>query len=160
MKIDAINGSEPSIEGEDVRNTLINFYSAFNGRDRARVIDAWCKQRPITMSNPLGGVKQGHEEIEQVYQRIFDGPMQVFVEFYDINIDISDQMFCAAGRERGMITIDNDEMPLAIRTSRIFVKEDGVWRHLHHHGSIDDPDMLARYRNIASAAQNSIKEQA
>jgi len=24
------------------------------------------------------------------------------------------------------------------------------WRQLHHHGSIDDPDMLARYQNFVA----------
>ena len=35
---------------------------------------------------------------------------------------------------------------LAIRTSRIFRLMDGRWQQVHHHGSIDDPDLLSRYQ--------------
>lgn len=35
---------------------------------------------------------------------------------------------------------------LAIRTSRIYRKAGGRWRQIHHHGSVEDPDLLARYR--------------
>jgi hypothetical protein len=33
-----------------------------------------------------------------------------------------------------------------IRTSRWFVKMRGVWRQLHHHGSIEEPALLAEYQ--------------
>jgi hypothetical protein len=33
-----------------------------------------------------------------------------------------------------------------IRTSRWFKLADGRWRQLHHHGSIEDADLLARYQ--------------
>ena len=33
-----------------------------------------------------------------------------------------------------------------IRISRIFRRVDGRWRQIHHHGSIDDADLLARYQ--------------
>ncbi|WP_255516532.1 hypothetical protein [Geobacter sp. FeAm09] len=35
---------------------------------------------------------------------------------------------------------------MAIRTSRIFRLMEGRWRQVHHHGSNDDPDLLASYR--------------
>ena len=42
---------------------------------------------------------------------------------------------------------NSHSMRLAIRTSRIFRKDaDGTWRQVHHHGSIDDPQMLAAYQ--------------
>jgi hypothetical protein len=33
-----------------------------------------------------------------------------------------------------------------LATSRYFRRADGTWRQHHHHGSIDDPEALARYQ--------------
>lgn len=35
---------------------------------------------------------------------------------------------------------------LALRTSRVYRRMDGRWRQIHHHGSIEDPALLARYQ--------------
>jgi hypothetical protein len=53
-----------------------------------------------------------------------------------------------AGRERGEFTRDGVTVPLAIRTTRVFQYFGGElgWRQVHHHGSVDDPEALARYR--------------
>jgi hypothetical protein len=51
------------------------------------------------------------------------------------------------GRERGHFRCGDTELTLAIRTSRIFKKCEGRWRQVHHHGSIEDPELLARYQS-------------
>ena len=98
------------------------------------------------MSNPLGGVKRGWREIEEVYKRIFNGPAQVYVEYYDYSIYQTEMMFCAVGKERGYFKRGDIEIDLAIRTSRTYILIDGHWRQLHHHGSIDNPELLASYQ--------------
>jgi predicted glycosyltransferase involved in capsule biosynthesis len=37
-------------------------------------------------------------------------------------------------------------MDLKIRTSRLFQLIGGRWRQFHHHGSVEDPELLARYQ--------------
>lgn len=60
--------------------------------------------------------------------------------------EISD-LFYVVGRERGELGVSGQPMKLAIRTSRIFRRDpDGRWLQVHHHGSIDDPQMLAAYQ--------------
>ena len=98
------------------------------------------------MSNPLGGVKRGWPEIQVVNERIFHGPAEVYVEYYDYSLHQTDEMFVAVGRERGYFKLGEQGLDLAIRTSRIYQKLGGQWRQLHHHGSIDVPDDLARYQ--------------
>jgi hypothetical protein len=41
---------------------------------------------------------------------------------------------------------------MAIRTSRFFRLVDGQWRQQHHHGSIDDPALLAAYQAAVGVA--------
>jgi hypothetical protein len=55
------------------------------------------------------------------------------------------------GRERGQLTANATTVELAIRTSRLFRRVGSPWRQIHHHGSIEDPDMLARYQTVVRA---------
>jgi len=41
---------------------------------------------------------------------------------------------------------DKERMNLAIRTSRIYRMSNGKWRQIHHHGSIENPKLLAIYQ--------------
>jgi len=42
-------------------------------------------------------------------------------------------------------------MALDIRTSRIYAKENGRYKQLHHHGSITDAKLLDTYQQLVMA---------
>jgi ketosteroid isomerase-like protein len=141
-----ITGRE-SLTGRDAALVaLIRFYQAFNARDRAAMEANWHNGGDIAMDNPLGGIKRGWTEIGAVYERLFAGPARVVVEFYDYTLHRTPEMFYAVGRERGHFERDGETIELAIRTSRVFRHIAGAWRQVHHHGSIDDPELPARYQ--------------
>ncbi len=125
---------------------LVQFYCAFNQRDMTMMEANWAQSEEIAMDNPLGGIKRGWAEIKAVYERIFSGAAQVYVEYYDYTIHVTPEMFYTVGRERGYFRLGDNELKLAIRTSRIFQKVSGRWRQVHHHGSIDDPKLLEQYQ--------------
>ena len=130
---------------------LTEFYFAFNHRDIKTMSDNWLDAPDVAMSNPLGGIKRGWEEIRTVYERIFNGTAKVYVEYYDYNIVQAGSMFCAIGRERGWFRKEGEEISLAIRTSRIYMLHQGRWRQVHHHGSVDEPQLLERYQKAVRA---------
>ncbi|MFC1574104.1 YybH family protein, partial [Candidatus Latescibacterota bacterium] len=107
----------------------------------------WHQSDDIAMDNPLGGIKRGWNEVREVYEKIFNGPAEVYVEYYDYTINETDAMFYAVGRERGYFRLGEDDIKLAIRTSRIFKRVDGLWKQVHHHGSIENPHLLERYQS-------------
>lgn len=125
---------------------LSEFYDAFNSRDLRKMTKNWAQTDEVVMDNPLGGIKRGWEEIRSVYERIFNGTARVYVEFYDYTIHEGKEIFYAVGRERGEFRIGETTIKLTIRTSRIYKFMDGQWRQVHHHGSIDDPELLAQYQ--------------
>lgn len=148
MKTEIINGSEsysPQVGPEDA---LSEFYDAFNNRKLSLMKNNWLQSEESRMCNPLGGIMKGWDQIEGVYKRIFEGQAEVYVEFYDFNIQSSETYFHAVGRERGFFKVENDKLNLHIRTSRIFKKINNTWKQVHHHGSIDDPSLLARYQGL------------
>ncbi|MBI5888986.1 MAG: nuclear transport factor 2 family protein [Deltaproteobacteria bacterium] len=141
-----ITGSEEQGGLTPPFQALVQFYCAFNRGDIAMMEKNWANNSEIAMDNPLGGIKRGWNEIRPVYERIFNGPAEVYVEYYDYTIHQTMEMFCAVGRERGYFRLGGKDVKLAIRTSRIFQKIAGQWRQVHHHGSIDDPQLLAAYQ--------------
>ena len=141
-----ITGSESKQDLAKPIKALSVFYEAFNNRDLEKMANSWAQTDEIAMDNPVGGIKRGWEEIKAVYERIFNGKARVYVEFYDYTIHQQGEMFYAVGRERGEFRIGETVVDLAIRTSRIFQLMEGQWRQVHHHGSIDEPELLARYQ--------------
>ncbi|MDD3530171.1 MAG: nuclear transport factor 2 family protein [Gallionellaceae bacterium] len=133
---------------------LAEFYRAFNGRDLDLMRQNW-QQDECVLANPLGGLRRGWEEIEPLYARLFAGAARVWVEFYDYTLHEGGDLFVAAGRERGHFTLGDLRIDLAIRTSRTYRKSAGRWRQIHHHGSIEDPDLLARYQSAVMAGPDT-----
>lgn len=87
------------------------------------------------------------------YERLFSTKANFSFEFWDYTLHRSGDIFWVVGRERGRLTVNGETLELAIRTSRLFRRVDGRWRQIHHHGSIEDPDMLAAY--LAAVRRNA-----
>ncbi len=146
---EAITGSEQGAPYGPLV-ALSEFYRAFNGRDMDAVATNWEDGDDIAMDNPLGGIKRGRKEIMAVYSRIFGGTARVYVEFYDYTIHEHGDIFYAVGRERGSFTRGDTKIEMVIRTSRIFRRQDGRWQQVHHHGSIENPQLLEAYQKAVA----------
>ena len=146
-----ITGREPITDASTPYSALANFYSAFNQQHFDLMKSNWLQSEEASMCNPLGGIKRGWREIKEVYTKIFRGPARVYVAFYDYSLHVRETMFVAGGRERGIIEINGVKMDLAIRTTRIYLLHEQQWKQLHHHGSMDDPKLLAKYQSVLSS---------
>lgn len=138
-----ITGAEPADPTHPI-GALAEFYRAFNGRDLALMRENWQPDECV-LDNPLGGIRRGWAEIEPLYAKLFAGRARVWVEFYDFSLHPGQDLFCAAGRERGLFEKDGQRLHLAIRTSRLYRFDGARWRQIHHHGSIDDAGLLSTY---------------
>jgi hypothetical protein len=127
------------------KQALVQFYKALNGRDLALMEQNWDSSADAVMDNPLGGIKRGWAAIRRTYEELFSTRATFSFEFWDYTLHRDGNVFWAVGRERGQLIVDGDTLDLAIRTTRVFRWTTDRWRQVHHHGSIEDPDMLARY---------------
>jgi ketosteroid isomerase-like protein len=142
-----VTGAEDCADQRESRQALAQFYRALDARDLALMQQNWTDSAEAAMDNPLGGIRRGWSEIRPVYEKLFASKGAYRFEFHDYTLHEAGDIFYVVGRERGEIETNGRAMPLAIRTSRIFRREaDGKWRQTHHHGSMDDPQMLARYQ--------------
>lgn len=141
-----IRGEEDLGDLAQPEQALAQFYKAFSERNLAMMQENWDNSDDAVLDNPLGGIRRGWPEIRKMYERIFGSTAKVSVKFYDYTLVKEGNVFWAAGRERGSFTKDTLTLPLAIRTSRVFRRQEGRWRQVHHHGSIEDPQLLAAYQ--------------
>jgi ketosteroid isomerase-like protein len=142
-----ITGRENSEDQREAIQALAQFYRALNSRDLALMQQNWANSVESAMDNPLGGIKRGWSEIKPIYEKLFASKGTYLFEFYDYTMHESNELFYVVGRERGELDVSGHLIKLAIRTSRIFRRDpDGRWLQVHHHGSIDDPQMLASYQ--------------
>jgi SnoaL-like domain len=77
------------------------------------------------------------------------------VALHEATLQHHAEVFVATGRERGELVRGGDRFDLTIRTSRVYRWTDGRWRQIHHHGSMDDADLLARYQRFVGRASGA-----
>jgi ketosteroid isomerase-like protein len=142
-----VTGREYNGDQREAIQALAQFYLALNTRDIEMMRRNWADSAETAMDNPLGDIKRGWDEIRTTYEKLFDSKGTYRFEFYDYTLHEVGDLFYVVGRERGELDLSARPMKLAIRTSRLFRRDtDTRWRQVHHHGSIDDPQMLATYQ--------------
>jgi ketosteroid isomerase-like protein len=142
----AITGKEDLGDLSRPEQALAQFYRALNSRDSKTMQQNWDNSVEAAMDNPLGGIRRGWDQIKEVYARLFQTAAEYQFEFWDFTLHIAGDVFWAVGRERGRLELKDNRLDLAIRTTRIFRRADGRWRQIHHHGSIEEPEMLQAYQ--------------
>ncbi len=146
VKQSPVTGREPKEQLTPQMRALAEFYQALNDRDMQLMKRNWAQTDDAVMDNPVGGIKRGWGEIKAVYAQIFSDPEAFWFEFYDYSYHEAGDVFYVVGRERGEYRAGGVTLHMAIRTTRLFRLIAGQWRQVHHHGSIDDAELLARYQ--------------
>lgn len=147
-----ISGNEAVDDPAGPLAALVAFYRAFNAGDLDALARSWLGGDEPSMSNPIGGIRRGWPEIRDGYARLFAGAARVRVAFHDFTTHGDDRACLFVGREKGICESPSGTLALRFRTTRWFVRRDGVWRQLHHHGSIEEPALLAAYQTAIFGA--------
>ena len=150
-----ITGAEIRAEDGGALDALIGFYGAFNDRNLEGLAVNWMEGQAPSMDNPIGGIRRGWPSIREGYETLFRAPARVRVVFHDFSSQGDSDWHLFVGREKGQCQTPTATIDLHIRTTRWFIKSKGVWRQLHHHGSIDEPILLAAYQRAILGATAS-----
>jgi hypothetical protein len=143
-----ITGKEPNIDPSEPFGALADYYRAFNNRNIQLMALNWSDCDEVSMESPLGGTQNGWTRISRIYQKLFRGTTVVTLELQDYSIHEVGETVLAVGRERGCCLNDSIALDLTIRSSRWFRQICGRWRQFHHHGSIDDANLLGRLQGL------------
>lgn len=147
-----ITGTETQARDGGPLDALIGFYRAFNCGDVDGLAASWAEGEAPSMDNPIGGIRRGWPSICDGYSKLFQGPARIRVAFHDFTSQGGDGWHIFVGREKGQCCTPSATVDLRIRTTRWFVKVDGRWRQLHHHGSFEEPALLAAYQRVIFGA--------
>ena len=148
-----VTGREQIDDTEQPLHALVQFYRALHSRDLVLMERNWDASPEAAMDNPLGGIKRGWSEIRGTYERLFASPWEYSFPFWDYTLHRAGDVFWVVGRERGRLTRGEQVIVVPIRTTRLFRRADGRWRQIHHHGSVEEPAVLARYLEAVRQAR-------
>jgi len=105
---------------------------------------------PITGREDLGDVREPRQALAQFYRALNSRDLVLLAENWEQSSD------AAMDNPLGGIKRGWDEIravyerifrgPARLRTTRIFRRAGDGWRQVHHHGSIEDPALLAAYQ--------------
>lgn len=137
------------------RAALETFYYGFNTPDLSALRHVWAPDEHVLLCNPIGGRTVGIEAITALYSRLLLSSDSVWVELSDIIEYRTAESVQFAGREHGAFSIAGEEVTLVIRTTRAFHYRGAAegWRQVHHHGSIDNPELLAAYQRAVRTSR-------
>lgn len=136
LNILTINGREKAPLSPEYQ-ALSDYYNALNNGDIVKMKDNWCKEMPVVFTSPLGGIIRSYKDVMASHAELFNSPIQIDVEYYDIEVNNFENGFSSVGRERGTMNINGESIDVGFRTSRLFVKEKGEYKQVHHHGSFE-----------------------
>ena len=151
-RLTEVTGREAPSGNGDALDALIDFYRAFNAHDLDGLAANWEQGDAPSMDNPMGGIRRGWKSISEGYVKLFGGPAIVQVMFHDFTSQGGDDWHLFVGRELGTCTTPQQRIEVRFRTTRWFTRRDGRWRQLHHHGSIEEPGLLAAYQTTILGA--------
>lgn len=147
-----ITGRETRAGDGGPLDALIDFYRRFNAKDLDGLAASWVDGDAPSMDNPIGGIRRGWPAIRDGYSKLFNGPATVHVTFHDFTSQGGRDWHLFVGREKGICRTPTVSLELRFRTTRWFIETNGVWRQLHHHGSIEEPTLLADYQRAILGA--------
>ena len=141
-----ITGQEELENPQHPLNAVIAYYNAFNARDVETVANNWAKKYSIAMVNPTGGIRRNWNAVKEYYKKLMDDKVRIYLEIHDLKYHQFESIFYIEGRERGSVESGTDQLGLKLRTSRIYKLFEEGWEQIHQHASIDDAELLERYK--------------
>lgn len=129
---------------------LSDYYNALNNANINKMKENWSKEMPVVFTSPLGGIIRSYDHVISAHDELFNAPIQIDVEYYDIEINYFDNGFASVGRERGVMIINGESIEVGFRTSRLFVKEADGYKQVHHHGSFENFEIQSKIMQTLS----------
>lgn len=114
-----------------VREVNAAFYAAFEARDLDQMSDVWEHTDRVTVVHPGWPILSGWASVSASWFALFDGPQRLQFIVTDERVELADGTAWVTCNEN---LIDTDGTQ-AIAATNVFVRADGRWRMVHHHGS-------------------------
>ena len=107
------------------------FYEAFEARDLDAMSDIWEHSDRVSCTHPGWAVLRGWGAVAASWLAMFQGPQQIQFILTDEHVEVDGDL--------GWVTVDEniigDQTGSTVSALNVFVRGDGGWRLVAHHGS-------------------------
>ncbi len=121
--------SEPQVQ--ELLELNQAFYEAFEARDLDAMSDLWEHSDRVTCTHPGWTVLRGWGAVAASWVAMFQGPQRIQFILTDARVEV-------AG-DTGWVTLDENiigaDAGSTVSALNLFVRTDGGWRLVAHHGS-------------------------
>jgi ketosteroid isomerase-like protein len=125
----AHHGEHP--DAAAVRRANAAFYEAFEGRDLDAMSDIWDHTDQVACVHPGWAILQGWAAVAASWYALFDGPQRLQFIVTDERVEVVGDVAWVTCNENLLDT----GAAQAVAATNLFVRRDGGWRLVHHHGS-------------------------
>jgi len=106
----------------------LEFYRAFTTRDLTAMARVWAQETPVLCLHPGWTLLRGRAAVMESWRQILANPEAPRVMCHE------DQAFLFG--EVGIVTCEEELDGGALAATNMFVKEQGIWRLVHHQASL------------------------
>ena len=107
------------------------FYEAFEARDLDAMSDIWEHSDRVSCTHPGWAVLRGWGAVAASWLAMFQGPQQIQFILTDEHVEVDGDL--------GWVTVDEniigDQTGSTVSALNVFVRGEGGWRLVAHHGS-------------------------
>jgi ketosteroid isomerase-like protein len=122
--------TDPEIAHELSRRNQA-FYEAFEARDLDAMSDIWEHSDRVSCTHPGWSVLRGWGAVAASWLAMFQGPQQIQFILTDEHVEVDGDL--------AWVTVDEniigDQTGSTVSALNVFVRTDGAWRLVAHHGS-------------------------
>jgi ketosteroid isomerase-like protein len=119
------------VHDDEVRRCNLAFYEAFEARDLDAMSDLWEHSDRVTCTHPGWSVLRGWGAVAASWLAMFQGPQQLQFILTDEQVEVVGDL--------AWVTVDEniigDQTGATVSALNVFVRHDGGWRLVAHHGS-------------------------
>jgi len=123
-------------ETEEVESAVAGFYTALNAMftgDMAAMDALWSHASDVTYLPPDGRLLVGWANVRASWQEQANRKLGGRVEPADVHIVVTGDVAAVCNLEKGTNQVNGVEQTVAIRSSKVFRRENGVWKLFSDH---------------------------
>ena len=122
---------EPATDQDVLLALNRRFYEAFEARDLDAMSDIWEHSDRVSCTHPGWSVLRGWGAVAASWLAMFQGPQQIQFILTDEHVEVDGDL--------GWVTVDEniigDQTGSTVSALNVFVRGEGGWRLVAHHGS-------------------------
>lgn len=122
-------------DSDAVKQANQGFYRAFESLDVHKMRGVWAQSEDISCVHPGWPLLKGFEQVMESWKRIFENTSMMQFTITGAVIRVEGDSAWVMGTENIATLVDGKVAEAKVQATNIFIKRDGRWLMVHHHGS-------------------------